>query len=225
MKKKLFLLVLLTLAPYSGGNLLAQSKFLFNPGMHVDNPFKNEITGGAIIAGLEYRPKSFFGVEARAKLGFYGFKADLYPAPMGLSGYVQPNGFIHYRFNSPQIAFAPRFYKDLEIFADGLSVYVETELTIGVMNGDIKITGDTEFDNTFSDPVSFYSISIGVEQWIDRKHMKARDIIIGASVSFCSWNLKKPFDKYVPDSYNGQKPLVDSTLRLFITFKIPIGTK
>lgn len=210
---------------FTSGPLTAQSKWLFNPGIYVDNPFENEIGGGTIIAGLEYRPKVFFGLETSVKYGFYGFSASLFPDPQGVPGVYSPNGYMQYRFESPQIAIAPRLYYDLDIFYDGLSLYAESEFSTGVLYGDITITGDAPYDNTFSESISYYSVSIGLEYWEDRSHSKKRDVIIAGSIGVGFWDLKKTYKKYRPDSYNGPNPLLDPPLlRIGLTFKVPIGT-
>ncbi|MFW6202911.1 MAG: hypothetical protein ACOC30_01275 [Marinilabilia sp.] len=174
---------------------------------------------------MEYRPKTFLGLETRVKYGFYSFSASLYPDPQGVSGVYSPNGYMHYRFETPQISIAPRLYYNLDVFDDGLSIFAESEFSSGLMYGDINITGDEPYDNSFSGSVSYYSVSIGLEYWHDRSHWGKRDNIIAASIGIGLWDLKKTFEKYKPDSYNGQNPLLDIPLRIGLTFKIPVGTQ
>lgn len=223
--KKVFPLSALLILLFAGSKVTAQSKWLFVPGIYVDNPFENEIGGGGIFAGVEYRPKVFFGLETRVKYGFYGYSDKLFADPEGGSGIVHPNGFIHYRLNGPQVGIVPRFYYDLDIFYDGLSLYGESEFSFGMVYGDIDITGDAPYEKTFSEPISYYSVSVGLEFWEDNSFRNKRDIVYAASVGLSSWVFKDQFNRHIPDSYDGSKPLLDVTLTLSLTLKVPIGSK
>lgn len=123
------------------------------------------------------------------------------------------------------MAIAPRFYYDLDVFYDGLSLYAESDFSFGLVFGDMDITGDTPYEKTFSESISYYSVSIGLEYWEDNSFRNKRDRIVSASVGFSSWIFKKQFKRHIPDSYNGPNPLLDVTLTLCLTFKIPIGAK
>jgi hypothetical protein len=223
MKKQFSSFLLLVLLVFMGGKLFAQSKFLFNPGFYFDNPFESEISGGSFIAGLEYRPKANFGIETRAKFGLYSFDRLLYPDHDGFSVIYPSNGDMLYRLYTPQIGIAPRFYYDLDVFYDGLLLYAESEISFGLISGDLAVTGKNEFYKAFSESISYYTINLGLELWEDRSHLKKKDVIMAASVGFSPWGLKKHFEKHIPDSYDGGFPRQGATLRLFLTFKVPVG--
>ncbi len=226
LKKTLPLLLLLL---FSGCvTLTAQSKFLFSPSMTAHNLIEGEVGGVLFAAGIEYRPKTFFGLEARVKYGFYGFKDEVYPDFERVDGVIypyHPNGHIHYRMDGPQIGIAPRVYQNLEIIYDGLSIYAEPELVFGRVRGELDITGDYPYEKTFSEPMSYYSASIGLELWQDRSHQKKRDYIMSASVGVSTWDFVEQFERHIPDTYSGSYPKLDLTLTLCLTLKIPIGTK
>jgi len=224
-KPFLYFGIALLLMSSFGGSVNAQSKFLFNPGVFFDGPFRDELSGAGIMVGLEYRPKTYFGIEAKLKYGFYSFSRSLSPENKPISGVYHPNGYFEYRLQTPQLSLVPRIYKDLDVFYDGLFLFAESEFSLGLVNGRLDISGDTSYEKSFSETISYYSVSVGLEYQEDNSHNKKRDWIAAGSFGFSSWDLKEQLNRHIPDFYDGPTPVQKVTFVINLVLKIPIGTK
>ncbi|TCO10429.1 hypothetical protein [Natronoflexus pectinivorans] len=229
MKLSISLFLVMILSPFFGGKIFAQSKLLLNPGISYNGTFlEHKASGVGLLMGVEYKPLEQVGLEFRARYAFYSFHRRPSPRPNEFGEFYYPNdgkSIFEYRFNCPQIAIVPKFYQDLDIFYDGLFLYLETEFAVGYMSGEFEYNGEPSAVKRFTEPISFYAISIGLEHRIDNSHLKKRNWIFFGSFGYSSLNFRENIRKHQPENYQGRIPNQDAGFMLNFGVKLPLWSK
>ncbi len=180
---------------------------------------KDDVKGFGLIAGLEYMKQQnhFFSIELRTKYGYYSFDD-------GTKWYENENGVIvppdntnpprlEYSLFSPQIGIVPKFHYWID---DDISLFIENEVSVGLMTGKFKYGGNPYLSTNFTESIISYNIGLGVEYKAGNKWS-----LIG-SVGYSTLNFRKKIIKHQPQNYVGWIPNQNAGLIVNIILKIPL---
>ena len=220
----LFRLLFLLFAILASQTTGAQSQFSFIPGAYYNGSLSREYASGfGGVLGLEYmpRPDHFFALEARIRYGIYLFNDGTSWRENNDGSWEPPireNARLEYSLFSPQIGIVPKLYYH---FDEDLSVFLETELTEGLIAGRFKYGGTPYTEKSFTEPIFYYSIVGGFR--IKGEEKKDWSVILSAGYS--SLNFKKTIEKKQPRGYQGETPNQEAVIMINIIFKIPLNKR
>lgn len=197
----------------------AQSKFFLSPGIFYNGGgFSDDVSGIGFIAGMEYAPAKdyWFSIRLNTKYGYYAFndgtkwRSDKDGNPLPPKN--RDEARLKYNLFSPQIGIAPKFHLH---FDEPLSIFLENELSVGLMTGSFKYQG-IEGKRRFTEPVFCYNLGLGLEYKLEK-------CIIVGSVAYSTLNFRDKIRKHQPEGYQVWVPDQNAVILFCISLKIPLN--
>lgn len=202
-------------------NVNGQKKYSFLAGGYYNGlGVSDEVNGIGLIAGLEQQWNSFFSIELRTRYALYSFDDGTEWKPGSDGSWVPPINLsqprLKYKLFSPQIGLVPKFHLR---FDEPISLFIENELSFGLITGRFEYYSESYVKKHFSEPICYYYGGIGVEYIPDEDN---KQLVIVGSIGYSTLNFKSKISKNQPDNYQGVIPNQPTGFMVNLIFKIPL---